>query len=67
MSRKQLNKLYRLGDIIDGIVKNLNNKLNSYNVNRLFVFDRNFLKLLNNNIDLKNKELINLLTNYLKV
>ena len=45
--RKQMNKLYRLGDIISGIVKNIP-QLNDYNVNRLFVYDKSLLTTLNN-------------------
>ena len=42
--RKQMNKLYRLGDIISGIVKNIP-QLNDYNVNRLFVYDKSLLTI----------------------
>ena len=39
--RKQMNKLYRLDDIIRGIVKNIP-QLNYYNINRLFVRDKDW-------------------------
>ena len=58
--RKQMNKLYRLGDIISGIVKNIP-QLNDYNVNRLFVYDKSLLTTLNNNLDEDNNYIINLI------
>ena len=43
--RKYYNKLYKLGEIIDLISKDIP-KLNSYNINRLFVRDKNLLNML---------------------
>ena len=63
--RKQMNKLYRLGDIISGIVKNIP-QLNDYNVNRLFVYDKSLLTILNNNLDDDNNYIINLITKDIK-
>jgi len=63
--RKQMNKLYRLGDIISGIVKNIP-QLNDYNVNRLFVYDKSLLTILNNNLDRENNYIINLITKDIK-
>ena len=63
MARKKC--LYRLGNIIDGIANNFVN-LDSYNINRLFYYDEDYRNLLNDNLDLKNKDLVVLLTNYLK-
>jgi hypothetical protein len=63
--RKQMNKLYRLGDIISGIVKNIP-QLNDYNVNRLFVYDKSLLTILNNNLDEDNNYIINLITKDIK-
>ena len=63
--RKQMNKLYRLGDIISGIVKNIPH-LNDYNVNRLFVYDKSLLTILNNNLDRENNYIINLITKDIK-
>ena len=63
MARK--NCLYRLGNIIDGIAYNFDN-LDSYNINRLFYHDKNYRNLLNDNLHLKNQDLVALLTNYLK-
>ena len=63
--RKQMNKLYRLGDIISGIVKNIP-QLNDYNVNRLFVYDKSLLTTLNNNLDEDNNYIINLITKDIK-
>jgi hypothetical protein len=57
--------LYRLGNIINGIANNFVN-LDSYNINRLFYHDEDYRNLLNDNLHLKNKDLIILLTNYLK-
>ena len=59
------NCLYRLGNIIDSIADNFVN-LDSYNINRLFYHDEDYRNLLNDNLDLKNKDLVVLLTNYLK-
>ena len=63
--RKQMNKLYRLDDIIRGIVKNIP-QLNNYNVNRLFVYDKSLLTILNNNLDKENNYIINLITKDIK-
>ena len=63
--RKQMNKLYRLGDIISGIVKNIP-QLNDYNVNRLFVYDKSLLTILNNNLDEDNNYIINIITKDIK-
>ena len=63
--RKQMNKLYRLDDIIRGIVKNIP-QLNNYNVNRLFVYDKSLLTILNNNLDEDNNYIINLKTKDIK-
>ena len=63
--RKQMNKLYRLDDIIRGIVKNIP-QLNNYNVNRLFVYDKSLLTILNNNLDRENNYIINLITKDIK-
>ena len=63
--RKQMDKLYRLGDIISGIVKNIP-QLNDYNVNRLFVYDKSLLTILNNNLDEDNNYIINLITKDIK-
>ena len=63
--RKQMNKLYRLGDIISGIIKNIP-QLNDYNVNRLFVYDKSLLTILNNNLDEDNNYIINLITKDIK-
>ena len=60
-----MNKLYRLGDIISGIVKNIP-QLNDYNVNRLFVYDKSLLTILNNNLDEDNNYIINLITKDIK-
>jgi len=60
-----MNKLYRLGDIISGIVKNIP-QLNDYNVNRLFVYDKSLLTILNNNLDEDNNYIINIITKDIK-
>ena len=57
--------LYRLGNIINGVANNFTN-LDSYNINRLFYHDEDYRNLLNDNLNLKNKDLVILLTNYLK-
>ena len=62
--RKYYNKLYRLGKIIDLITKDIP-KLNSYNINRLFVRDKNLLNMLNKNINLDNKIIAKKLSNYI--
>nr|BAR15959.1 hypothetical protein [uncultured Mediterranean phage uvMED]BAR37153.1 hypothetical protein [uncultured Mediterranean phage uvMED] len=62
--RKYYNKLYKLGKIIDLINKDIP-KLNSYNINRLFVRDKNLLNMLNKNINLDNKIIAKKLSNYI--
>tara|TARA_R100001163_G_C4911954_1_gene95918 strand:- start:9 stop:206 length:198 start_codon:yes stop_codon:yes gene_type:complete len=62
--RKYYNKLYKLGEIIDLISKDIP-KLNSYNINRLFVRDKNLLNMLNKNINLDNKIIAKKLSNYI--
>ena len=62
--RKYYNKLYKLGEIIDLISKDIP-KLNSYNINRLFVRDKNLLNILNKNINLDNKIIAKKLSNYI--
>ena len=62
--RKYYNKLYRLGAIINLINKDIP-KLNSYNINRLFVRDNNLLDILNKNLSLDNKTIAKKLSNYI--
>ena len=53
---KQLNKLYRLNNIIN-LISDKIPQLNSYNVNRILVWDKSLLNLINNNLNLKNKDI----------
>jgi len=62
--RKYYNKLYRLSEIINLINKDIP-KLNTYNINRLFVRDNNLLDILNKNVNLDNKIIAKKLSNYI--
>jgi len=53
---KQLNKLYRLSNIIN-LISDKIPQLNSYNVNRILVWDKSLLNLINDNLNLKNKDI----------
>ena len=53
---KQLNKLYRLNNIIN-LISDKIPQLNSYNVNRILVWDKSLLNLINDNLNLKNKDI----------
>ena len=53
---KQLNKLYRLNNIIN-LISDKIPQLNSYNINRILVWDKSLLNLINNNLNLKNKDI----------
>ena len=55
MSR-QFNKLYRLGNIIN-LISDKIPQLNSYNINRILVWDKSLLSLINDNLNLKNKDI----------
>lgn len=55
MSR-QFNKLYRLGNIIN-LISDKIPQLNSYNINRILVWDKSLLNLINDNLNLKNKDI----------
>jgi len=55
MSR-QFNKLYRLSNIIN-LISDKIPQLNSYNINRILVWDKSLLNLINDNLDLKNKDI----------
>ncbi len=54
--RKQLNKLYRLSNIIN-LISDKIPQLNSYNINRILVWDKSLLNLINDNLNLKNKDI----------
>jgi len=54
--RNKLNKLYRLGDIINLIADKIP-QLNSYNINRILIWDKSLLNLINDNLNLKNKDI----------
>ena len=54
--RKQFNKLYRLSNIIN-LISDKIPQLNSYNVNRILVWDKSLLNLINDNLNLKNKHI----------
>ena len=53
---KQLNKLYRLRNIIN-LISDKIPQLNSYNINRILVWDKSLLNLINDNLNLKNKDI----------
>ena len=53
---KQLNKLYRLSNIIN-LISDKIPQLNSYNINRILVWDKSLLNLINDNLNLKNKDI----------
>jgi len=55
MSR-QFNKLYRLSNIIN-LISDKIPQLNSYNINRILVWDKSLLNLINDNLNLKNKDI----------
>ena len=54
--RKQFNKLYRLSNIIN-LISDKIPQLNSYDINRILVWDKSLLNLINNNLNLKNKDI----------
>ncbi len=54
--RNKFNKLYRLGSIIDLIADKIP-QLNSYNINRILIWDKSLLNLINDNLNLKNKDI----------
>ena len=47
---KQLNKLYRLSNIIK-LISDKIPQLNSYNINRILVWDKSLLNLINDNLN----------------
>ena len=54
--RNKLNKLYRLGNIINLIADKIP-QLNPYNINRILIWDKSLLNLINDNLNLKNKDI----------
>ena len=54
--RKYYNKLYRLSAIINLIADKIP-QLNSYNINRILIWDKSLLNLINDNLNLKNKDI----------